>query len=576
MSIKVTVLKGPSKGASYNLNEGENFIGRSEDNNICLASSQVSKRHAIINIANRKVELIDAGSSNGTFVNGILVKKKELKPKDKIAIGPFLLQVMADASAAAGAGMRLPPGMGAGGPGGMPAAGMPDMQMGAPMGGDPMAAGGMSGDLAAGNFGGEVGAGGGAAAAPVAEPEKPKSLFAKYKKKFDEVVLPVVYEFLEKYEWSSVVAGIMGVYMLMFIGFAIYPVLQSSQESIIKESERKAKFILDQIVKQNTVPIIEGRETALTVELAEDDGDVQEAVITNTDGRILAPLRRLNAIYDNPYATRHRNRIKRGGETQWRRHVTRTEDYFVMTQPVMIGSKKQPGRNVPGALATIRYSIKRTEINFNVVGAIFGEFVFIALLLGVMAMYIVVQVTRQPFHVLNDDIDQVLKGNSSEVPKRFMFPMLDELIDTINAALSRIPQEAGEQGEVVSASETEAQIIDNMFSTIKNMSRVSVYGMMILDADQRIQTINPILEEITGIHEAEALGDVVANVSRDDAFPSLIADLVNSAAAMGDEGASEDYEFNSGLHKVHCYAVQTLPGQNEYFIIYTEKVDFDD
>ena len=83
-AAKLMVVAGPNKGATYFLNEGENTVGRTPDNTIVLASTQVSKRHCAFVVKGRKVELQDIGSSNGTFVNGVLVKKKNLENRDKL------------------------------------------------------------------------------------------------------------------------------------------------------------------------------------------------------------------------------------------------------------------------------------------------------------------------------------------------------------------------------------------------------------------------------------------------------------------------------------------------------------
>src|SRR4051812_26990229 len=46
------------------------LVGRSRTNDVCVAHSSVSKLHARIRVADGKHYLSDAGSSNGTSVNG--------------------------------------------------------------------------------------------------------------------------------------------------------------------------------------------------------------------------------------------------------------------------------------------------------------------------------------------------------------------------------------------------------------------------------------------------------------------------------------------------------------------------
>jgi ABC-type multidrug transport system ATPase subunit len=63
-------------------------IGRDASNDVVIDHPVVSKRHAEIVKQNGKVVLVDLGSTNGTFVNGIKVKRHQLQELDRIVIGP--------------------------------------------------------------------------------------------------------------------------------------------------------------------------------------------------------------------------------------------------------------------------------------------------------------------------------------------------------------------------------------------------------------------------------------------------------------------------------------------------------
>lgn len=61
-------------------------IGRAEDCDIRVQNGFVSSRHAILHCQNGQWHVEDAGSSNGTFVNGVRVQKTALRPGDVVAI----------------------------------------------------------------------------------------------------------------------------------------------------------------------------------------------------------------------------------------------------------------------------------------------------------------------------------------------------------------------------------------------------------------------------------------------------------------------------------------------------------
>jgi ABC-type multidrug transport system ATPase subunit/pSer/pThr/pTyr-binding forkhead associated (FHA) protein len=63
-------------------------IGRDPSCDVVIAHPIVSKRHAEIVKQNGKILMVDLGSVNGTFVNGIRVKRHELQDLDRVVIGP--------------------------------------------------------------------------------------------------------------------------------------------------------------------------------------------------------------------------------------------------------------------------------------------------------------------------------------------------------------------------------------------------------------------------------------------------------------------------------------------------------
>ena len=72
----------------YTLKKGDSLtIGRDPDNDIVPKDETVSNRHAILERKKEKLIVIDKGSKNGTFVNGIKVQSAELYDEDIVKIG---------------------------------------------------------------------------------------------------------------------------------------------------------------------------------------------------------------------------------------------------------------------------------------------------------------------------------------------------------------------------------------------------------------------------------------------------------------------------------------------------------
>ncbi len=69
------------------LEQGSTFIGRSLDQNLVLAESYVSRRHASIHRVDGHFELVDEKSSHGTYLNGARITRERLNSGDTLQFG---------------------------------------------------------------------------------------------------------------------------------------------------------------------------------------------------------------------------------------------------------------------------------------------------------------------------------------------------------------------------------------------------------------------------------------------------------------------------------------------------------
>ncbi|MGD2125016.1 MAG: FHA domain-containing protein [Desulfobacteraceae bacterium] len=84
------VLSGPERGRFFKLREGENFVGRSLDNDIRIEDRTVSRKHVKIVMRKDRCFITDLKSRNGTFFRGDYIEPGlgvELEEGVPIAIG---------------------------------------------------------------------------------------------------------------------------------------------------------------------------------------------------------------------------------------------------------------------------------------------------------------------------------------------------------------------------------------------------------------------------------------------------------------------------------------------------------
>jgi two-component system, cell cycle response regulator len=82
------VLAGPQLGEVFPLAPGRVLlIGRTGDADIVIRDDSVSRRHCTVEVGAEEARLVDQGSANGTFVDGVRTSHAALQDGARIAIG---------------------------------------------------------------------------------------------------------------------------------------------------------------------------------------------------------------------------------------------------------------------------------------------------------------------------------------------------------------------------------------------------------------------------------------------------------------------------------------------------------
>lgn len=269
--LRLMIVSGPNRGASYKFAEGDVSIGRHESNQIVLASSKISKTHCTLHLTGTpnhlEVTLRDPGSSNGTFVNGVLVTEKTLSSGDRISVGEYVLEIRLP-QAAPRSGV---PGQRRRRSGGAAAA----SQLPATHGGGMLAVSqahgqevgqvlpfpGPASDAAQGSAGIIS-----SAASELAQANAmPQDLKGKGIWYFENYVMPFFYGFNLKYEWKYVCSVIFGMFLVLNLAISVQPLMDENRDVVLKESARRATFMARQLAERNTPMLKAGAESQTTL-----------------------------------------------------------------------------------------------------------------------------------------------------------------------------------------------------------------------------------------------------------------------------------------------------------------------
>jgi pSer/pThr/pTyr-binding forkhead associated (FHA) protein len=84
------VVKGPNIGDEFYIEKDEFVIGRSPESDVLLDDITVSRKHALLKKDGDDYKLLDAGSLNGSYLNGNIVEEAILSNGDRIQIGKYI------------------------------------------------------------------------------------------------------------------------------------------------------------------------------------------------------------------------------------------------------------------------------------------------------------------------------------------------------------------------------------------------------------------------------------------------------------------------------------------------------
>lgn len=91
----LVVRKGPDVGERFYIDRHSLSVGRDPRADIFLNDVTVSRAHAVLSLAGDEVSVTDAGSLNGTYVNGVCVDKAILREGDVVQVGTFQMMFRA-------------------------------------------------------------------------------------------------------------------------------------------------------------------------------------------------------------------------------------------------------------------------------------------------------------------------------------------------------------------------------------------------------------------------------------------------------------------------------------------------
>jgi len=514
--LELKLIKSPDSGGAnsiFNIPEGTStFLGRSENCQIRLASAGISKKHCVITpISNTRVEVEDLGSSNGTYINGLLVKKHIMQPGDTLSVHNYVLQLSKQA---------------------------PDVPTEAA-------------DDA--NFSTDFVAN--ADAIDAQSVRKQEGFGDKVNQWLEDAVYPNADQLAQKVDVRLLCIAALAIWTMVVTTLSLNPFKELANNRARSESIEVAKLYARQLARLNSRAIIEQRYKDLIGDLdavrGQTPGVLDTMIVDVINGQILAPPERLGqALGSGPEYMGAKKSLGRGTS-----HVEIDEESGIAwaSSPIQIGTSAG-NKTVATALVQYSYIDGQFTIN-NLIDQIVNSLVY-ALALSLIFLIFIYRWVDGSVLRLARATETALREQNTAVELAIEWPSLERLKQEITFCLTKASEGGGGEGGGGQS--------DWAAAAATNTTSASAA----FDDEMKITAWNTAMEKVSGVQASIAMNADISEASRDIAFETAVRELSSEAMLMPWTPQSRQMEF-SGRY----YIISMVSGAGAFLLNIDEEGD---
>ena len=510
--FKLVVVGGKLRGKEYILNDGENVIGRGSDSDVVVPVEGVSKKHLKVTVNGETAFAEDMGSSNGTLVNGKIIKRMTIKDGDKIALPNLIFQVVYVLEKKVIIKKQVLKGADSDDDA------YDDLNQVEPM---------------------------------------PASLMAKPIWIFKNKIMPIIYSFNEQYEWAALVGILLFFFIAINISLTIVPVLSDSRRLLLREVGYRAKQYAAEVDRLNNVYLRDKNlDQVYTGFLEGEDAEgVQSYKLFDMEGRVYRPVAELNTIVNEPFAVDALKffRVEKNQDQE----KLEKEGNIVRVARAIKAHDKNLGRDVVVAIIALNFAPTSLATEAANNSKAYLESLVTSGMVAIIFFGMLYYMTVRPLDEMKIQIERVLRGRQKEVESKAMFKELHPLRNSVNSILSRIKELQNTDSPEMQNLEEDGPYV----RTLEEFMAGAQGPVMILNSEKIIQRINPEAEDLVGIRENASSGQSILDTARDQGFAATIIDLCDQSA--NNEGCNQREMYEIGGKQMNIN-VSALIGKDNF------------
>lgn len=531
--MRIEILKNGQVLETRTLAPGQYKVGRMESSEIFLDSNRVSKQHALIVIKEGQAAVLDLGSSNGVFVNGVLIKKQRLNLGDVVVIGEFQIRLLKDFPKKA---HRVQ--------------GRFDAQ------------GNLAEQLDE-NYPESLSM----------EQSRPGANLQKVQEQVagivDKKVLIPLYGLMKVADWRWILASVIVSSLVLSVLLAARPIFSWATELGKKEALDRAHTVVSQIVRENFRNVQKNGDYArFTTDPWKSVRGFQEIYILETKtGNILAPVNLYNKSLKDDYALIAFKKVAEDKENQVT--VEHPRGYFLVAQPIPLVAQENTEDVVMGSSAVVLGKFQISGSVTSVFEPVLEALLF-SVFLGLLAYYLVLKMISHPIQRIQEQLDAALKGEPVSIACEAKLVELENLAQVINFSVSKLRQSNADMSAPVASSDTDVE--DTAFiKTIEEIDVGSGDGILLLDKEKKVKFVGHVLEELIGLRSEYARGQNISDCCRDAGFAGTSIDLTERVLGTLGETQTATLDIN-GINRAMVAVGHRSTNGEIRFILLTVKM----
>ncbi|MEO5667144.1 MAG: FHA domain-containing protein [Bdellovibrionota bacterium] len=493
--LELRIIKSPNgEIESFEIPGGRSIVvGRAEECAVRLSSAGISKKHCVITpISLTRVEVEDLGSSNGTYINGLLIKKHIMQPGDTLSVHNFVLQLVKKA---------------------------PDVS--SSVANESLNNNFMSSESSIDTLG----------------LKKKASPLEKIETWLEDNVYPSADKLSASMDVRLLCLISLAVWTLIVTSLSLSPFKNIANERSRNESIQVARLYARQMVAFNQRAVIEQRYKDLVADLdsrrGETPGLSDAKILDVVNAQILAPPEQLgqsvSRLPEQMALSKDREYI----------NIDEANGVAYVSLPIKIGTSDG---NKTVAVAFVEYRYLDGQFTLaNLVEQIVNS-IFWALIISGVFLIFIYRWTDGSLRRAAAASEEALREEKGSVSLPIQWPSLQKVMQEISYSLTQALEGSGDGAGFGSGNAQPAWAI----ASVSNTKRASAA----FDSALTVLAWNKGIATLVGIQESMAIGSDISQASRDIAFESAVRELAEQCTAAAWAPHSRNLDFGGRTYRM--------------------------